>query len=80
MKSREEKEQRKTEGKGKNRNGKDHTVYEEKHSGETTYIKDEKTGLYICVNPSGSMAYNYLYGRDKDDSDTDDSDDEGGQE
>lgn len=33
---------------------------------ETTYIKDEKTGLYICVNPSGSMAYNYLYGRDTD--------------
>ena len=33
---------------------------------ETTYIKDEKTGLYIYVNPSGSMAYNYLYGRDTD--------------
>jgi hypothetical protein len=40
---------------------------------ETTYIKDEKTGLYIVVNPAGSMAYNYLYGRD---TDVDSEDDE----
>jgi hypothetical protein len=35
-----------------------------KSRSETTYIKDKKTGLYICVNPSGSTAYNYLYGRE----------------
>jgi len=30
------------------------------------YIKDPKTGLWIVKNPSGSIAYNYLY-RDLDD-------------
>ena len=66
MKSKEENEPRKTDGKIKSRNSNNHAGSEEKHSGETTYIKDEKTGLYICVNPSGSMAYNYLYGRNTD--------------
>lgn len=80
MKSKEETEPRKTDGKIKSRNSNNHAGSEEKHSGETTYIKDEKTGLYICVNPSGSMAYNYLYGRDEDDGDNDDSKDEGNQE
>jgi hypothetical protein len=42
------------------------TCHEEDPLGHTAvYKKDPKTGLWIVKNPSGSIAYNYLY-RDND--------------
>ena len=44
----------------------DNTDADEKNPfGHTAiYIKDPKTGLWIVKNPSGSIAYNYLYRND----------------
>ena len=45
------------------------------HENTAIYKKNKKTGEWEVKNPSGSIAYNYLYRSDYEEDDTDDKPD-----